>query len=104
MNRWVWIGVDLGQRRDYSAIAVVERVWEQATVPEFLCTGSDGQWWFRVRMLERIRRMTPYPDVVRRVKEIAEMPLIAMGRTVVVDGTGVGAPVVDLLRRAGMGC
>ena len=103
-NRWVWIGVDLGQRRDYSAIAVVERVYEQATADEFLKHGVDGQWWFRVRMLERMRLQTPYPDVVKRVKEIANLPLIAMGRTVVVDGTGVGPPVVDMLRRAGIGC
>jgi hypothetical protein len=103
-NRWVWIGLDLGQRRDYSAIAVLERVWEQATPQEFLRSGVDGRWWFRVRMLERLRLDTPYPDVVRRVKEIAGLPLIAMGRTVVVDGTGVGPPVVDMLRRAGMGC
>ena len=104
MKRWVWIGVDLGQRRDYSAIAVVERFWEQSTFNDFLRSGLDGQWWFRVRMLERIRRMTPYPEVVRRVREISDMPMIAMGRTVVVDGTGVGAPVVDLLRRGGWGC
>jgi hypothetical protein len=104
-RRWVWIGVDLGQRRDSSAIAVVERVWEQANAAEFLNTGLDGQWWFRVRMLERIRLDTSYPDVVRRVKEIAGLPQVtAEGRTVVVDGTGVGAPVVDLLRRAGLGC
>ena len=99
-HRWVWIGVDLGQRRDYSAIAVVERVWEQATVPEFMKSGMDGQWWFRVRMLERIRLDTPYPDVVERVRQIERMPIMAMGRTVVVDGTGVGPPVVDMLRRA----
>ena len=103
-QRWVWIGVDLGQRRDHTAIAVVERVFEQATVMEFMREGVDGRWWFRVRMLERIRLGTPYPDVVKRVREISEMPMIAMGRSVVVDGTGVGAPVVDLLRRAGMGC
>ena len=103
-NRWIWIGVDLGQRRDYSAIAVVERIYEHSTAQDFIQTGADGQWWFRVRLLERIRRMTPYPEVVERVREIANMPLIAMGRTVVVDGTGVGAPVVDLLRRAGLGC
>ena len=59
-NRWVWIGVDLGQRRDYSAIAVVERVWEQSTVHEFMTTGVDGRWWFRVRMMERLRLDTPY--------------------------------------------
>ena len=105
-TRFVWIGVDLvlGQRRDFTAIAVLERDWEQATVPEFLRTGSDGKWWFRVRRLERLRLGTPYPDVVQRVKEISELPVIAMARSVVVDGTGVGAPVVDLLRRAGLGC
>ena len=83
MKRWIWIVVDLGQRRDASAIAVVERDWEQATVAEFKRTGRDGQWWFRVRLLERLRLGTPYPDVVRRVRDIAAMPLIAMGRTVV---------------------
>ena len=66
--------------------------------------GSMGSGGSGVRRLERLRLGTPYPDVVRRVKEIAGLPLIAMGRSVVVDGTGVGAPVVDLLRRAGMGC
>ena len=104
LQRWVWIGVDLGQRRDCSAIAVVERVWEQTPIEGFLRTGVDGRWWFRVRMLERMRLGTPYPDVVRRVREIAALPVVALGRTVVVDGTGVGAPVVDLLRRAGLGC
>ena len=104
MKRWIWIGVDLGQRRDHSAIAVVERFYQHSTVQEFLHTGRDGQWWFHVRLLERIRRMTPYPDVVSRVKEISELPQIVQTRTVVVDGTGVGAPVVDLLRRSGMSC
>ena len=94
MKRWTWIGVDLGQRRDFTAIAVVERDWEQFPVPEFIRTGVDGRWWFRGRMLERMRLGTPYPDVVARVKCISEMPLIALNRTV----------VVDMLRRAGMGC
>ena len=90
-KRWVWIGVDLGQRRDHSAIAVVERVWEQSTFNEFLRTSVDGRWTFRVRLLERIRLDTPHPDVVRRVKQISELPMAAMGRTVVVDGTGGGS-------------
>ena len=104
MSKWVWIGVDLGQRRDHTAIAVVERVWEGYSPQEFVRTGADGRWWFRVRMMERLRLGTPYPDVVGRVREIAAMPQIVEGRSVVVDGTGVGAPVVDLLRRAGLGC
>ena len=103
-RQWVWIGVDLGQRRDSSAIAVVERVWERAATHDFLSTGLDGQWWFRVRILERLRLDTEYPDVVERVRQIAELPGIRENRTIVVDGTGVGAPVVDLLRRARLGC
>jgi hypothetical protein len=103
-RRWIFIGVDLGKRRDFTAIALVERAWEQCSLNEFRRTGLDGRWWFRVRMLERLRLRTPYPDVVRRVKDIASHRMVAMGRSVVVDGTGVGNPVVDLLRRAGSGC
>jgi len=99
VQRWIYIGVDLGKRRDFSAIAVVERVWEPSSVETFLRTSIDGEWWFRVRMLERLRLGTPYPDVVRRVNEVAGHRMVAMGRSVVVDGTGVGNPVVDLLRQ-----
>ena len=53
-------------------------------------------------MLERLRLGTPYQDVVKRLKQIATMPSIVEGRTLVVDGTGVGAPVVDLIRQAGL--
>jgi hypothetical protein len=102
-KRWVWIGVDLGQRRDFSAIAVLERVWEQSTTNEFL-TGSNGQWSFRVRLLERIRLQTAYTDVGQRVKQISNLPLIAMNRTVVVDGTRVGPPVIEMMRHSGMTC
>jgi hypothetical protein len=44
---------------------------------------------------------TPYTEVVARVREIVQR----IGQwVVVVDGTGVGEPVVDALRRAGLGC
>jgi len=99
MQRWIYIGVDLGKRRDFSAIAVVERVWEPSSVQTFLRTSIDGEWWFRVLMPERLRLGTPYPDVVRRVNEVAGHRMVAMGRSVV-DGTGVVNPVVDLLRQA----
>jgi hypothetical protein len=54
-----------------------------------------------VRQLERIALGTPYPMVVERVREI----VMKVGECVVVaDATGVGDAVVDLLRRAGLGC
>ncbi|HTQ87107.1 MAG TPA: hypothetical protein VMI93_12905 [Candidatus Solibacter sp.] len=97
------VGVDLGQSRDYTAIAVVEAKAVRA--------GWDGARWewkterrLAVRHLERVALGTPYQEVVERVVEVARSPALAGRRRLVVDGTGVGRPVVDLLRRARPGC
>ena len=90
-----YVGLDLGQRHDPTAIAIVERLelaqaWQATAFPDL-----------RVRHLERVALGTPYPAVVARVREIVRK----IGACVlVVDGTGVGAPVVDMLRAAGLGC
>ena len=103
-HRRCFLGLDLGQRADPSALVLVERFWEQASVGQFISTGADGRWWFIVRGAERFRLGTPYPDIVTRTKRVAQMPIVEQGCTIVVDGTGVGAPVVDLIRRAHIGC
>ncbi len=54
-----------------------------------------------MRHLERVALGTPYPGVVTRVREIVRK----IGDcALAVDGTGVGAPVVDMLRAARLGC
>ena len=53
-----------------------------------------------MRHLERVPLGTPYTHVVRRIVEVTQMREIAGRCTVVVDATGVGAPVVDLLKEA----
>jgi hypothetical protein len=103
-NRRTYIGVDLGQRRDFSAIAAVERALETPTSNEHVRTGANGHYWFTVRLMDRLRLQTPYTDVAQRVHEIANMPLIREARTVVVDGTGVGPPVIEMIRGTGIGC
>jgi len=94
----VYIGVDLGQRVDHSTIAVVER--QERTVaylpPEFECL------W--VRYLERLPLGTPYADVVERIREIVQQPKLGSRKKLVVDATGVGGPVVELLRDARLEC
>ena len=92
-----YMGLDLGQRHDPTAIAVVERIelaqaW-QATAFHSL----------RVRHLERVPLGTPYPGVVARVREIVRK-IRSWPCALAVDGTGVGAPVVDMLRAARIGC
>jgi hypothetical protein len=60
------------------------------------------EYW--VRHVEETRLGTPYPDVVERVKEVVGWRELAGRATAIVDGTGVGAPVVDMLKRASLGC
>lgn len=86
------IGLDLGQAHDYSALAVLERRPPQA--------GGQlrPQAVYAVRHLRRFPLGMPYPAVVDAVVD-----LLAPGRlpgcgALVVDHTGVGRAVVDLLR------
>jgi len=103
MRERYFVGVDLGQKLDYTAIAVVER-WEAA--------GELDRWsWerlkevgYRLRHLERLALGTPYPEVVARVREVARSGELAGRCTVLADATGVGGPVIDMLRGAELGC
>jgi len=86
--------LDLGQLADYSALAVLERTGEM---------DGDGcgrpPFCYAVRHLERFPPGTPYPSVGQRVAALfGERPLC--NGTLVVDQTGVGKPVVELLRKA----
>jgi hypothetical protein len=93
-----FLGLDLGQKRDYSALVVVERV--------------DRRWAFQppefekidVRYIERMPLGTPYPTVVERVRDIVQSDGLYRDCALAVDATGVGAPVVDMLRAARLGC
>lgn len=55
---------------------------------------------YHLRHLERFRLGTPYPAVVERVRELMRTEILAGQTSLVVDATGVGAPVVGLLRQA----
>ena len=86
------VGLDLGQAQDYTALAVIERVE----------TEDKRQPSCHVRHLERFRLGTSYPTIVERVADMLSREPLAGDASLVVDATGVGAPVVDLLREAGL--
>jgi hypothetical protein len=89
-------GLDLGQQADFSALVVVER----RTVPN-PDKPQKTQYAFDVRHLHRWLLKTPYPDIIADTKALfAEGPLAKS--TLVVDQTGVGRPVVDMFRAAGI--
>ena len=81
------ISADLGQTNDYSAFTIIDRV--------------DGGC--HLRHVERPELGTPYPRIVERLKELAASPEVGGARrTMVIDTTGCGKPVWDMLARAGI--
>lgn len=95
-------GLDLGQARDYSALAVVERV-ERFEGPSGESTFEPGPYvvdeW-HVRHLQRWELGTPYPSVVEQVGELLQADRELAEAHVAIDGTGVGRAVVDLFTDA----
>jgi hypothetical protein len=101
-----YVGLDLGQSNDYTALAVVEKTkaGETADAPDL-----------HLRYLERYPLRTPYPEMVARVAALVEDPQLGsthvdrfLGHRVLeqpellVDATGVGRPVVDLFKERGL--
>lgn len=86
------IGLDLGQATDYTALAVVQRLDP---------TDAKQRATYHLRHLERPALGTPYPEIVRRVATLTTMAPLSTARVfLVVDATGVGRPVIDLLHQA----
>ena len=101
-----YVGVDLGQSADYTAVAVVE---------EANATNQAGRVEAKpalhLRHLERYPLRTPYPeqaDFIARLMRREELISVATlpweptvyrrGPELVVDATGVGRAVTDLLK------
>ncbi len=105
------VGVDVGQQQDPTAIVVNDTTWEERE--------GRVERIHQVRRAERLDLGTPYPDVAKRVaavvkgvvalapkaepETISTAGLVTAARpalmvSLVVDATGVGRPVVDLLK------
>lgn len=119
----LYLGLDLGQASDYSALCVVEEPiyvppqggWISAAdiLPEWHDQyAALGYKWLQqapgkpplwLRTLYRYPLRTPYPDVVADV--IRRLgPRRRSDAVLVVDGTGVGAAVCDLFRFSALPC
>src|SRR5215204_672909 len=98
-----YAGLDLGQSADYSALAVLQKV--HTYYPQ------TGKYWdeLHLRHLERYPLKTPYTDIADQVKSLLTgppftTPVISGGRLakptteLIVDKTGVGVAVTDLLK------
>lgn len=102
------VGLDLGQSADYTALSIVQTVKEPNPAG-----GTERS--LHLRHLERYPLRTPYPDIAEKVAAVMRAPELSpteydpsrlrYSRTppeLVVDNTGVGVAVTDLLRKQGL--
>ncbi|MCP4675181.1 MAG: hypothetical protein GY854_06675, partial [Deltaproteobacteria bacterium] len=87
----VFVGVEIGQKRNQTAICVAEQESREV--------GQHSETHYLVRHLERMPLASSYPAVATRVGEIvtrvkAKTDLYS---AIFVNATGTGAPVIDLI-------
>lgn len=99
-RREYFLGLDLGQRRDRTAIAILERA-DTTTGERDPVTWSIGRATTNhFRYLQRLPLHTPYTTIAEHVERIGRKLVRQGACTVIVDATGVRLPIVDALRAA----
>lgn len=85
-----YIGLDLGQANDPTAMTVVETV-KVKSITEYHC-----------RHLERLPLHVEYPAMIEDLKKKINAINISDRYSLIADATGVGKPVVDMMRKEKM--
>jgi hypothetical protein len=88
------VGVDVGQAIDPTVITVAD-----AYVPEPADVDDHPEYELMIRWLEKVPLGTSYVAVVERIATVAEQAAMFGPTMIVLDATGVGRPLVDMLRR-----
>jgi hypothetical protein len=109
-----YVGLDLGQSQDYTALAVIHKV------PTYDPQTGKHDFELQLRHLERYPLRTPYTEIADHVRDLLRAPpfnqniregapgqygfvKIRPAQTeLVVDQTGVGVAVTDLLAERGL--
>jgi hypothetical protein len=108
-----YVGLDLGQSKDYTALVVLEamrHVFDQPTIirdpsqesRSSLAQTKCGTAFYHARHIVRIPLGTSYVDVVKYVRDEIIGKLPPRSSTLIADATGVGAGIMDMLDEAGL--
>jgi len=110
----LYFGLDLGRRRSRTVLACLERTHEATGGRDAATYEPVWRLHLVVRLMETFEQGLAYLEVVRRVARLLNEPRrlggweLAPGhtlrphQTLVVDASGVGAPVTETLRAAGL--
>jgi len=82
------LGLDLGQRKDHSALSVVQREFSPA-----------GERRYGLRYLKRWQLGTAYPEILTDLANLLRNPIFEQPK-LAVDVTGVGLGVFDFVKQA----
>jgi hypothetical protein len=88
-----YIGLDLGQQSNYTAMACLEQTWQASP-------RGAPEAHYACRYLARWRQVS-YPEQVTQVATLLAAPELE-DRALIVDQTGVGRAVFDMLKDAGL--
>jgi hypothetical protein len=88
-------GLDLGQLADYSALAIMERVYKYEDHLDI-----ETQVEHRLVHLMRFELGTPYPEIVDWLGEFFSREPLAGRTRLAVDATGIGLAVFQDLKKA----
>lgn len=80
------LGLDLGQQNDYTVLSMLKMYEIKGTLE------------YHLQYLKKYPLRTSYPDIVELVNGFIKNPFLKDKALLIVDYTGVGRPVVDLLR------
>ena len=92
-----FLGLDLGQVKDHATLGLVDRVVDAGPVDPGTFEPTRVVR-YELPFLERVALGTSYPAVVERVVSVCERLRVGGAVEVVMDATGVGRAVFDLLR------
>jgi len=87
----MYLGLDLGQAQDYTALSILQKVKEKKT----------DVIQYHTRHAERFALGTTYPVMIDKLQERINA-LNVLDYSVIADATGVGRPVIDLMRERGI--
>src|SRR3989442_4443700 len=88
----IFVGLDLGQSQDPSALSIVERAEVFPGEMDWVTYERRRPLRFRVLYLERMLLGTPYPRVVERVRQVLWRSAQQGRWTLVMDATRLGTP------------
>jgi hypothetical protein len=105
MNRFI-LSADLGEVSDWSAYSILDERVSSKRQPDpiDLTLGMEGRKLYsREYLLRYLRRPalgTTYPEVVRQLQDLVGNPALKGNVDLVVDATGVGRPVIEVMQEA----